>query len=60
MEECFVSVIIPLYNEERYINICMESLLLQDYSKKYMEWIFVDGCSSDRTKEMVNQYKKIS
>jgi glycosyltransferase involved in cell wall biosynthesis len=52
-----VSIVIPVYNEEKYINKCILSLLKQDYPQNQMEWIFVDGCSSDRTKEIIESYK---
>lgn len=53
----FVSVVMPVYNEERYIGKCMESLLEQDYPKERMEWIFVDGMSQDRTVEILKEYQ---
>ena len=56
METVFVSVVMPVYNEERYIVNCIESLLLQDYPKDQMEWIFVDGMSKDTTKQLIQGY----
>ena len=53
----FISIIMPLYNEEKYISNCIESLLKQDYPLEKMEWIFVDGCSTDATKMIVQQFK---
>ncbi len=55
--EIIVSVVVPVYNEEKYIEKCIESLLLQDYPIENMEWIFVDGCSKDKTVELLNGYK---
>lgn len=52
-----VSVVMPTYNEEKYIENCIVSLLKQDYPQNQMEWIFVDACSSDRTKEIIESYK---
>lgn len=52
-----VSVIMPVYNESKYIDKCILSLLDQDYPKEKMEWIFVDGNSSDNTVEKINSYK---
>ena len=48
----------PVYNEEKYIENCIESLLLQDYPKNLMEWIFVDGMSSDKTRQLIEKYIK--
>lgn len=57
-DEIIVSVVMPVYNEEKYIEKCINSLLLQDYPTKHMEWIFVDGCSKDRTIELLKRYQE--
>ena len=54
----YVSIIMPLYNEEKYIDNCIESLLLQDYPIEKMEWIFVDGGSDDNTVSMLKKYRE--
>lgn len=51
-----LSVICPIYNEERYIRGCIESILAQDYPKDDLEVIFADGMSTDRTREIVAEY----
>lgn len=51
-----LSVICPIYNEEKYIANCIESILLQDYPKDDLEVIFMDGMSKDRTREIVAGY----
>lgn len=51
-----LSVICPIYNEEKYIGGCIESILSQDYPKEDLEVIFADGMSSDRTREIVAGY----
>lgn len=51
-----LSVICPIYNEEKYIAKCIDSILAQDYPKDDLEVIFVDGMSSDRTREIVDEY----
>lgn len=51
-----LSVICPIYNEERYIGACIESILAQDYPKDDLEVIFADGMSSDSTREIVAGY----
>lgn len=56
MDKAFISVVMPVYNEEKYIENCIDSLLLQDYPQECMEWIFVDGMSSDRTRELIGAY----
>lgn len=51
-----LSVICPIYNEEKYIGTCIESILAQDYPKDDLEVIFADGMSTDRTREIVAEY----
>lgn len=51
-----LSVICPIYNEEKYIAHCIDSILQQDYPKSDMEILLVDGMSKDRTREIVEQY----
>ena len=53
-----VSVVVPIYQEERYIANCVDSLLSQDYPLVKMEWLFLDGGSTDRTLEILQQYQK--
>jgi len=43
-------------NEEKYIAICLDSLLESDYDKSKMEVLVVDGMSSDKTREIVRDY----
>ena len=58
MCELIVSVVMPLRNEEKYIKECISSLLLQDYPRDKMEWIFVDGQSIDNTVYILEEFKK--
>lgn len=51
-----LSVICPIYNEEKYIAKCIDSILAQDYPKDDLEVIFADGMSTDRTREIVAEY----
>lgn len=50
-----VSLIIPTYNEEKYIGSVIDSIYLQDYPKELMEVIFVDGMSVDGTRDIILQ-----
>ena len=49
-----VSVIIPLYNAEKYIGECLESLLNQTFQN--FEVVIVDDCSADSSCAIVESY----
>ena len=49
-----VSVIIPLYNAEKYIAECLESILIQTFQD--FEVIVVDDCSTDNSCAIVENY----
>lgn len=53
----FISVIVPVYNEEKYIRACIDSMIAQDYPKEAMEWFFVDGMSQDQTWQIMEEYR---
>ena len=55
----FVSVIVPVYNAERYIDGLIDSLLQVEYPKDRIEFIIVDNNSRDRTREIIRQYPVI-
>ena len=44
----YVSVVIPAYNEEIFLSLCLESIKKQDYAAEY-EVIVVDNASTDNT-----------
>lgn len=47
-----LSVIIPNYNKEKYIEKCVNSILEQSYMPK--EIIIVDDCSTDKSREIID------
>lgn len=51
-----VSLIIPCYNGEKFINRCLDSVLDQSY--KDIELIFVNDGSTDKTSEIINIRKE--
>ena len=51
-----LSVICPIYNEEKYIGQFLDSILQQDYPKNDLEILLVDGMSKDGTREIVAEY----
>lgn len=52
-----ISVIIPTWEEEKYIRTTLESLKNQDYDKKF-EIIIVDAGSKDNTRKIAREYTK--
>lgn len=54
MREGLVSVIIPVYNSEKFINRCIDSILLQTYPS--IEIIVVYNPSQDNTLKILKKY----
>ncbi len=54
MEDLTVSVIVPNYNNERYLKQCLDSILVQTYPVK--ELIVYDDCSTDHSRDILEQY----
>lgn len=50
-----LSLIIPAYNEEKYIGACLEHVL-KNSNGKFSEIIVIDNASTDRTKEVAEKY----
>ena len=51
----FISVIVPVYNVEEYLDKCLESLLNQHYSD--MEIVVVDDKSTDGSLNIAKKYE---
>ncbi|MBI2901781.1 MAG: glycosyltransferase [Planctomycetes bacterium] len=49
-----VSVVVPTYNQAKYIPACLDRLLLQDYPA--LEIVVVDDASTDGTSEVLDAY----
>lgn len=50
------SIIVPMYNVEKYIEECIESVIAQTYSN--WELVLVDDGSCDRSLQIAQQYEK--
>ena len=53
-----VTVIVPVYNQEKYIAQCINSLLNQDYPPEKLEIIVVDNNSEDNTSQILKVYRE--
>ncbi|MGN0316420.1 MAG: glycosyltransferase [Lachnospira sp.] len=54
--DTLVSIVIPVYNVHAYLNDCLESLLIQEYSE--IEIILVDDGSKDDSLKICREYEK--
>ena len=50
-----VTIAMPAYNEEHYIEACIASVQAQDYPRDQLEILVADGRSTDRTREILAQ-----
>jgi glycosyltransferase involved in cell wall biosynthesis len=55
--EPLISVIVPVYNVEKYLRECVDSILQQTY--KELEIILVDDGSTDKSGKICEEYAKI-
>lgn len=55
-DKCFFSIIIPIYNAEKYLKRCIESVLNQNYG--HFELILIDDGSTDKSGDICFDYKK--
>ena len=50
----FISIVIPVYNAERYVNKCIDSVLDQSYAN--WELLLIDDGSSDNSGKICDSY----
>ena len=50
-----ISVIIPIYNVEQYVQRCMKSVMTQTFSDAEIDCIVVDDCGQDHSMDIVSQ-----
>jgi len=53
-----ISVLIPMHNEEQVLSFVLDSLLECDYDRDKMEIIPINDNSTDRTKELLDEYHR--
>lgn len=53
-----ISVVIPVYNEEKHITSCLEAL--QNNTRKADEILLADGGSEDRTRELAARFPEVT
>ncbi|MDD6263953.1 MAG: glycosyltransferase family A protein, partial [bacterium] len=50
-----ISIIVPVYNAEKYLKKCLDSLVNQ--TKKELEFILINDGSTGKSEEIVKTYK---
>lgn len=58
VSEFDITLILPVYNEEKYLGLTLESLAKQELGSYKAEVLVVDGCSSDRSFEIAKTYEQ--
>lgn len=53
-----ITVVIPMHNEEQVLSYVLDSLLECDYDRDLLEIIPINDNSTDRTKELLDEYHK--
>lgn len=56
MEKIYITIGIPVYNAERHIGICIDSILKQTMPQNHIEIIAVNDGSTDRTATVLDSY----
>lgn len=54
----FISIILPVRNEEKFIERCLKSIVKQDYPKNKFEILVIDGMSEDKTRKIVKNLQE--
>ena len=52
-----ITIILPIFNEAKYINRTLDAILNQDYPRDQLEILIVDGMSNDGTREILASYQ---
>lgn len=53
---CLVSIVIPIYNVEKYLEQCIISILEQSYNK--IEVLLIDDGSTDKSKDICDMFER--
>lgn len=58
MKNCYLSIIIPVYNVEKYLGECLNSLLSQNIDKSLYEIICINDGSTDGSPYILDKFKQ--
>jgi len=51
-----ISVIVPVYNVDKYVEKCLDSLVNQTFDPSYFQVILVNDCSTDKSLSIIKKY----
>ena len=57
MNQPFISVILPIRNEEKFIESTLSAIAKQSYPNNRLEVLISDGMSNDKTRDLVEKFK---
>ena len=55
MNKADISIIVPIYNTEKYLNKCIDSIINQ--TKKELEILLINDGSTDNSEKIIKTYK---
>ena len=58
MKNILLSIIIPVYNVEKYITPCLKSIFKQELDEDEFEVILVDDGCTDKTRNLIDPFKQ--
>lgn len=56
MKKPFISIVVPSYNEEKYLSNCLKTIANQKFPKDKYEVIVVDNNSTDKTSKIAEKF----
>ena len=54
-----ISIIVPVYNAERFLSVCLDSIFCQNFDKSCYEVICINDGSKDNSLSILNQYAEL-
>lgn len=51
-----ISICVPVYNREQYLNDCIDSIISQDIDSAIIEILFFDDASTDHSRDIIGRF----
>lgn len=55
--KCFFTIAVPSFNQGPFLELCIRSLLNQDYPRELFEILLLDGGSHDSSRQVIDKYR---